>query len=124
MRCLEKDPAQRPQSSGELLADLEAVRTPSAPAAPSSTSTHGRRTRVAVVAGATLILVALGTVATVAWRARRSAASGPPVLAVLPFENLGLPADAYFADGLTDEVRSRLAGVAGLRVIGGTSARQ
>ena len=46
------------------------------------------------------------------------------MLAVLPFENLGLPADAYFADGLTDEVRSRLSGVAGLRVIGGASARQ
>ena len=36
----------------------------------------------------------------------------------------GSPRDAYFADGLTDEVRGRLAGVSGLQVIGGTSARQ
>ena len=42
---------------------------------------------------------------------------GPPVLAVLPFENLGPPSDAYFADGLTDEVTGRLAAVSGLRVI-------
>jgi len=49
---------------------------------------------------------------------------GPPVLAVLPFENLGPPSDAYFADGLTDEVRGRLAAVSGLRVIAGASARQ
>jgi TolB-like protein len=49
---------------------------------------------------------------------------GPPVLAVLPFENLGPPSDAYFSDGLTDEVTGRLAAVSGLRVIAGASARQ
>ena len=38
---------------------------------------------------------------------RRAAA--PRVIAVLPFENLGDSADAYFADGITDEVRSKLA---------------
>ena len=37
---------------------------------------------------------------------RRRAA--PSVVAVLPFENLGDSADAYFADGVTDEVRSKL----------------
>ena len=49
---------------------------------------------------------------------------GPPVLAVLPFENLGPPSDAYFADGLTDEVTGRLIAVSGLRVIAGASARR
>jgi TolB-like protein len=68
-------------------------------------------------------LVALAALA--ASRTRGAPASaGPPVLAVLPFENVGPPGDAYFADGLTDEVRGRLAGVSGLRVIGGASARQ
>jgi len=59
-------------------------------------------------------------------RAPRSAPapSGSPVLAVLPFENLGLPSDAYFADGLTDELTGRLAAVSGLRVIAAASARQ
>src|SRR5258708_16179081 len=52
------------------------------------------------------------------------ASSGPPVLAVLPFENLGAPSDAYFADGLTDELTGRLAAVSGLRVIAAASARQ
>jgi serine/threonine-protein kinase len=125
MRCLEKDPARRPQSAGELLAELEAAPTPSLPQAPPATTTPRRLTRIAAVAVAAIMLVALAVPAAMnAWRARRAAASGAPMLAVLPFENLGLPADAYFADGLTDEVRSRLAGVAGLRVIGGTSARQ
>ena len=52
------------------------------------------------------------------------APAGPPVLAVLPFENLGPPSDAYFADGLTDELTGRLAAVSGLRVIAAASARQ
>jgi eukaryotic-like serine/threonine-protein kinase len=46
------------------------------------------------------------------------------VLAVLPFKNLGAPADQYFADGLTEEITSRLAGLSGLRVISRTSADQ
>ena len=55
-----------------------------------------------------------------AWR--RSAggaegASGARIVAVLPFDNLGDSADAYFADGVSDEVRSRLGKVAGLQVI-------
>ena len=33
------------------------------------------------------------------------------MLAVLPFKNLGAPADQYFADGLTEEITSRLAGL-------------
>src|SRR5687768_2038441 len=47
-----------------------------------------------------------------------------PVIAVLPFKNLGDSADQYFADGLTEEITSRLAGLSGLRVISRTSADQ
>jgi serine/threonine-protein kinase len=45
-------------------------------------------------------------------------------LAVLPLKNLGAPADQYFADGLTEEITSRLAGVTGLGVVSRTSAEQ
>ena len=51
-------------------------------------------------------------------------AAGPKLLAVLPFENLGDSADAYFADGITDEVRGKLATLAGLQVIASSSAGQ
>jgi serine/threonine-protein kinase len=55
----------------------------------------------------------------------RSPANRPiPVVAVLPFKNLGPADDQYFADGLTEEITSRLAGVPGLRVISRTSADQ
>ena len=44
------------------------------------------------------------------------------LVAVLPFENLGDASDEYFADGITDEVRGKLATLPGLQVIAGSSA--
>lgn len=41
---------------------------------------------------------------------------------MLPFENLGAADDEYFADGMTDEIRSRLAGLEGLNVMSRASA--
>jgi eukaryotic-like serine/threonine-protein kinase len=45
-------------------------------------------------------------------------------LAVLPFDNLGSAEDEYFADGVTDEIRAKLAGVEGLRVTASRSAAE
>ena len=50
--------------------------------------------------------------------------TGPKRLAVLPFENLGDSADAYFADGITDEVRGKLSQVSGLAVIARASSNE
>jgi TolB-like protein len=50
--------------------------------------------------------------------------AGTKRLAVLPFENLGAAEDEYFADGVTDEVRGKLASLAGLRVIARSSSGQ
>ena len=44
------------------------------------------------------------------------------MLVVLPFENLGLPEDEYFADGITEEITSRLATLHELGVISRSSA--
>ena len=43
-------------------------------------------------------------------------------LAVLPFENLGDSTDAYFVDGIADEVRGKLAQLSGLEVIARSSS--
>ena len=45
-------------------------------------------------------------------------------LAVLPFENLGAAEDEYFADGITDEVRGKLAALPALQVIARSSSSQ
>jgi TolB-like protein/Flp pilus assembly protein TadD len=50
--------------------------------------------------------------------------SARKMLAVLPFENLGSPDDEYFADGITEEITTCLAGLSGLGVISRTSSMQ
>jgi TolB-like protein/Tfp pilus assembly protein PilF/predicted Ser/Thr protein kinase len=53
-----------------------------------------------------------------------SPADGRQMIVVLPFENLGPAADEYFADGISEEISSRLAAVSGLGVISRSSAMQ
>jgi TolB-like protein len=103
-----------------------ATRDPSivATPAPSSRPRPGRPavpvTAVALVLG---ILIGLGVL--FAWRRHQGDAPGTGrVLAVLPFENLGDSADAYFADGVADEVRTKLARVTGIDVIARGSSNE
>jgi TolB-like protein/tRNA A-37 threonylcarbamoyl transferase component Bud32/protein involved in temperature-dependent protein secretion len=74
-------------------------------------------------------LGALGLWAVIAtilvFRGPGGAAGGGLVrLAVLPFENRGDPADNYFVDGITDQVRGKLMSVAGFQVTARTSSDQ
>ena len=66
----------------------------------------------------------LGLGVLFAWRGsgRGGDAGDSKVLAVLPFENLGAAEDEYFADGMTDEVRGKLASLPGLEVIASQSS--
>jgi TolB-like protein/Flp pilus assembly protein TadD len=48
----------------------------------------------------------------------------PRRIVVLPFENLGVPDDNYFAAGITEEITARLASVEGLAVISPSTAIQ
>jgi TolB-like protein/tetratricopeptide (TPR) repeat protein len=54
-------------------------------------------------------------------RAGAPAGAGNRIV-ILPFENLGKPEDAFFADGLTEEITKDLASFASLQVISRTSA--
>jgi eukaryotic-like serine/threonine-protein kinase len=58
------------------------------------------------------------------WYARMPKATGPVMLAVLPFDNVGDSANAYFAEGITDEIRSKLTGLPGLQVIASGSSNE
>ena len=61
-----------------------------------------------------------------AWWRIRHRLTDPQIrrLAVLPFENLGAPEDAYFAEGITDEVRGKLTALRGFAVTARASAAQ
>jgi serine/threonine protein kinase/tetratricopeptide (TPR) repeat protein len=48
--------------------------------------------------------------------------SSRAMIVVLPFRNLGDPKDQYLADGLSEEITSRIAQIGGLGVIASTSA--
>jgi eukaryotic-like serine/threonine-protein kinase len=72
-------------------------------------------------------LLVTATAGTLIWQRTRHVApvaEGTRLLAVLPFENLGDSSDIYFADGVTDEVRGKLASLPKLQVIATGSANQ
>ena len=80
---------------------------------------------------AVLILIGFLMFRPGAREAPENAAQAPPeatamserkMIVVLPFDNLGSPEDAYFADGMTEEIISRLGTVSGLGVISRRSA--
>jgi serine/threonine-protein kinase len=113
------DSAERAGGSGASIQTTRAV------GAAAGGTRAGRRFPVAA---ASLILgLLIGGGALFAWRSRERAQGGSgakPSIAVLPFDNIGDSADAYFADGMTDEVRSKLTALAGLTVIAGASSDQ
>lgn len=78
--------------------------------------------RRAVVGGGAL--VALGAVAVGGWALfKPGPAAASDSIAVLPFENLsGDPGQAYFSDGVAEEIRSSLTRISGLKVVGSTSS--
>jgi len=79
-------------------------------------------TGIAVVLGATGLLYSRATLNTGAAATTDAGAAARTRLAVLPFENLGDSTDAYFAEGMADEVRGKLAELSGLEVIARSSS--
>jgi eukaryotic-like serine/threonine-protein kinase len=122
MRCLQKNPDDRPQSAREVLDSLASVS-----ASPLEKSTFARR-RMQIIGAAALAGLMLAAFAgrhSLAGRFGAQAQASPKTqsLAVLPFFNVGGDtASAYFAEGMADELTSQLTKVPGLRVASRTSA--
>jgi TolB-like protein len=124
MQCLAKRPDDRPSSAESVVAVLDQVRS----------GDRGATVRSAVVPAAPrrwLIIAALGAIVLIGFVAvarSRGGASGALAqpattaaaalrIAVLPFENIGDSSEAYFADGVADAVRGKLAELRSLEVI-------
>src|SRR5438876_2192433 len=120
MRCLEKRPADRPQSASEVVHALDDITTPSggmtptgaqarAAAAPSSRASRGGSRRWGAIAAAVVIaswLLATRTGGTAKLRS----------IAVLPTDIGADTAHAFLADGLSSDLTTKLSTIPGLSV--------
>ena len=130
-RCLESDPTARYQSAGALADDLEHwLRHEPIRARRTGIFIRGRKwvrrnpTTTVLVA----LLIALAAAVGVMFWERESPLrwrNAGAEIAVLPFENLSAdPENAFFADGVQDEILNDLAKIADLKVISRTSVMQ
>ena len=125
LRLLAKQPDDRPSSARDVVETLDTMTTSTdATAARSAVVAHARGSRPR--SRTTLFAAAIGMLLTVAgataWYGRTQSPAADRTIAVLPFENLGNPTDVYFADGVTEEIASRLARAPALTVLGRASA--
>src|SRR5436305_13266718 len=115
---LAPDPKDRPQSARELLSAVHDCYTRFNPEA------RSRRRKVALAAAAATLAVAVIALGT--WLYQRTRAFTPMErsIAVLPFENLSSEKEnAYFVEGIQDEILTRLSKIADLKVISRTSTQ-
>lgn len=119
MRCLEKNPADRPASAAEILTELESVSTTDEAISTRDSSARLRR-RTAIIGGL-LVLVGVAGAVTKFYN-RPDATAADRSLAVIPLANLsGDKSNDYLGEGLAEEITGALS-KAGLRVVGRSSA--
>jgi serine/threonine protein kinase/Flp pilus assembly protein TadD len=127
-RCLEKDPHRRLRDIGdaaiEISDTLRSVTMPTSVSFESAITPKLKLRKMAMIIGAAIIIVLTAIVVWFIPKEQTLPASREIRLVVLPFENLGPAEDEYFADGITDAITARLAGISGLGVISRQSAMQ
>ncbi len=125
-RILAVDPAERPASARELMEAIEACRARLGFTAPNESKSWRRRRPLLALAA----LLAVGAAAFIAYRQFGHHPVAPELappksIAVLPFQDRSdNKTNAYFADGVQDEILTTLAKVADLKVISRTSVMQ
>ena len=124
MRCLEKEPGRRFATADELAAALGEGRA--GPSGEARRRERERHFRWKLLGAAAVAVVLAGALISRTGRQSSETRADPAAsitrLAVLPFSNRGAPDDAYFADGVSDELRGRLAAVRGLEVVASASS--
>src|SRR5437660_3286111 len=121
LKCLDKDPKRRYSSALALGEDLEHwLRHEPIRAKRSGFFTHAHKWVRRNPTSALLVASLIALAAAIGWNVWKSELMSRPTtkgIAVLPFENLSHdPDNAYFADGIQEEILTRLASIAGLTV--------
>jgi TolB-like protein/regulator of sirC expression with transglutaminase-like and TPR domain len=129
LKCLEKDPKRRYSSALALAEDLERwLKHQPIQARHTGVFVRGRKWVQRNPTSALLTASLMALAASAGWIVWKSEwIWQPPTggVAVLPFENLsGDPGNAYFANGIQEEILTRLASIANLKVISRTSTQQ
>jgi len=125
-KCLEREPSARYRSAGDLAEDLErwleGQPIAARPLSPPTLVWRWTR-RNPVVAGMAALLMALGlAVGAAMWKGTAIRPAATTGIAVLPFESLSDDKeDAIFADGIQDDILTKLASIRDLKVISRTS---
>ena len=122
MRALAKTPADRYPTARALVSALDqALDVTHSGGRPIAPASRRARLRVPLLVAVGAIVVLATTYAIVK---RPHGAARETRLAVLPFTNRGAAEDAYFADGISDEVRGKLAGLGTVQLIARSSSDQ
>jgi serine/threonine protein kinase/tetratricopeptide (TPR) repeat protein len=129
LKCLEKDPQRRYSSALALAEDLERwLKHEPIRARRTGIFTRGRKWVRRNPSSALLVasLVALAAaIGAMIWKSEFIRPPPTPGIAVLPFENLSDDKEsAFFADGVQDDILTKLAKIADLKVISRTSVMQ
>src|SRR6266536_4572129 len=128
LKCLEKDPKRRYASALALAEDLEhLLKHEPILAHRTGIFTRGKKWVRRNLTIALLILSLAALAAAIGWNVWKSEFVPSPAatgIAVLPFENRSEEkANAYLADGIQDEILTRLSKIADLKVIARTSTQ-
>jgi len=125
--CLAKDPSRRPQSAAEVAERLQLRPVQTLTRLAPGNRSNRKALLVAGAAAVAIVLLAgvyFGPFNRHAKPASRTPAIPEKSIAVLPFENRSEEkANAYFADGIQDEILTRLSKIADLKVISRTSTQ-
>src|SRR5947208_6175613 len=126
LKCVEKDPKRRYSSALALAEDLERwLKHEPIQARHTGVFARGRKWVRRNPTRALLVASLVGLAAAASWIVWKSELiRQPPTtgIAVLPFENLGDEKEhTAFADGVQDDILTKLAKIADLKVISGTS---
>ena len=129
LKCLEKDPKRRYPSALAVAEDLEHwLKHEPIRAKPTGFFTYGRKWVRRNPGSVGMIILSLALTVALGWIVWKSEFIRHPVtngVAVLPFENLSRdPDNAYLADGIQEEILTRLASIAELKVISRTSTQR
>ncbi|MEP7326720.1 MAG: protein kinase [Gemmatimonadota bacterium] len=127
-QAMARNPEDRFASAQSLVTALDqaldATRSGAAPtiAIGRTAGPPGSRNVQRLLLAAAVVIIALAGV--FALRRARATTDSAIHLAVLPFENRGAADDAYFADGIADELRGKLARLANFRITARASSDQ